>query len=151
MKCPFCGYNDSKVIDSRPTDENSTIRRRRECLECKKRFTTYEKIEKVPIIIVKKDGTRQSYDRDKILNGLIRACEKRPVSLNTLEKSVDNIEKTIYNSMNKEISSMDIGNLVMEELKKIDQVAYVRFASVYREFKDIDTFMKELQSIKEEA
>lgn len=151
MKCPFCGYNDSKVIDSRPTDENSTIRRRRECLECKKRFTTYEKIEKVPIIIVKKDGTRQSYDRDKILNGLIRACEKRPVSLKILEKSVDNIEKTIYNSMNKEISSMDIGNLVMEELKKIDQVAYVRFASVYREFKDIDTFMKELQSIKEEA
>ncbi|WP_054251893.1 transcriptional regulator NrdR [Neofamilia massiliensis] len=151
MKCPFCGYIDSKVIDSRPTDENSTIRRRRECLKCKKRFTTYEKIEKVPIIIVKKDGTRQSYDRDKILNGLIRACEKRPVSLDTLEKSVDNIEKTIYNSMDKEISSMDIGNLVMEELKKIDQVAYVRFASVYREFKDIDTFMKELQSIKEEA
>lgn len=151
MKCPFCGYIDSKVIDSRPTDENSTIRRRRECLQCKKRFTTYEKIEKVPIIIVKKDGTRQSYDRNKILNGLIRACEKRPVSLDTLEKSVDNIEKTIYNSMDKEISSMDIGNLVMEELKKIDQVAYVRFASVYREFKDIDTFMKELQSIKEEA
>ncbi len=151
MKCPFCGYIDSKVIDSRPTDENSTIRRRRECLKCKKRFTTYEKIEKVPIIIVKKDGTRQSYDRNKILNGLIRACEKRPVSFNTLEKSVDNIEKTIYNSMDKEISSMEIGNLVMEELKKIDQVAYVRFASVYREFKDIDTFMKELQSIKEEA
>lgn len=151
MRCPFCGYIDSKVIDSRPTDENSTIRRRRECLQCKKRFTTYEKIEKVPIIIVKKDGTRQSYDRDKILNGLIRACEKRPVSLDTLEKSVDNIEKAIYNSMDKEISSMDIGNLVMEELKKIDQVAYVRFASVYREFKDIDTFMKELQSIKEEA
>lgn len=151
MRCPFCGYIDSKVIDSRPTDENSTIRRRRECLQCKKRFTTYEKIEKVPIIIVKKDGTRQSYDRDKILNGLIRACEKRPVSLDTLEKSVDNIEKVIYNSMDKEISSMDIGNLVMEELKKIDQVAYVRFASVYREFKDIDTFMKELQSIKEEA
>lgn len=150
MKCPFCGYDDSKVIDSRPTDENTTIRRRRECLKCKKRFTTYEKIERVPIVIVKKDGTRQSFDRNKILNGLIRACEKRPVALSTLEAAVDNIEKTIYNSMSKEISSMEIGNLVMEELKKIDQVAYVRFASVYREFKDIDTFMKELESIKGE-
>ncbi|MDO5028372.1 MAG: transcriptional regulator NrdR [Bacillota bacterium] len=151
MKCPFCGYHDSKVIDSRPTEENTTIRRRRECLDCKKRFTTYEKIERVPIVIVKKDGTRQSYDRNKILNGLIRACEKRPVALSTLEEAVNNIEKTVYNSMSKEISSMEIGNLVMDQLKKIDQVAYVRFASVYREFKDIDTFMKELESIKEEV
>lgn len=151
MRCPFCGYEDSKVIDSRPTDENQTIRRRRECLECKKRFTTYEKVELTPVVIVKKDGTRQSFDRDKILNGMIRACEKRPVSLTTLEKAVDNIEKKIYNSMDKEIRSVEVGELVMDELKKIDEVSYVRFASVYREFKDIDTFMKELKSIKGEG
>lgn len=151
MKCPFCGYEDSKVIDSRPTYENQTIRRRRECLECKKRFTTYEKVEMVPVVVVKKDGTRQSFDRDKILNGMIRACEKRPVSLLTLEEAVNNIEKKVYNSLDREIKSEDIGELVMDELKDIDEVSYVRFASVYREFKDLDTFMKELKSIKGEG
>ncbi len=147
MKCPFCGYIESKVVDSRPTDEGQTIRRRRECIECAKRFTTYEKIEKVPIMIVKKDGNRQAYDRNKILNGMIRACEKRPVAISTIEESVDNIEKQIYNSMEKEITSTEIGEMVMDELKSIDEVSYVRFASVYRQFKDINSFMDELKSI----
>lgn len=151
MKCPFCAYEDSKVIDSRPTDENQTIRRRRECINCKKRFTTYEKIEKVPIVIVKKDGTRQTFDRNKILNGMIRACEKRPVSIRTLENAVDNIEKQIYNTLDREIKSDLVGELVMEELKEIDEISYVRFASVYRQFKDINSFMEELKNIQSEV
>lgn len=151
MKCPFCAYEDSKVIDSRPTDENQTIRRRRECIYCKKRFTTYEKIEKVPIVIVKKDGTRQTFDRNKILNGMIRACEKRPVSIQTLENAVDNIEKQIYNTLDREIKSDLVGELVMEELKEIDEISYVRFASVYRQFKDINSFMEELKNIQSEV
>ncbi len=151
MKCPFCAYEDSKVIDSRPTDENQTIRRRRECINCKKRFTTYEKIEKVPIVIVKKDGTRQTFDRNKILNGMIRACEKRPVSIQTLENAVDNIEKQIYNTLDREIKSDLVGELVMEELKEIDEISYVRFASVYRQFKDINSFMEELKNIQSEV
>ncbi len=148
MKCPFCGYEDSKVVDSRPTDENQTIRRRRECINCKKRFTTYEKVEMVPVVIVKKDGTRQTFDRDKILHGMIRACEKRPVPLKTLEDSVDDIEKKIYNLLEREVKSEYIGELVMEELKKIDEISYIRFASVYRQFKDIDSFFEELKNIK---
>lgn len=151
MKCPFCTYEDSKVVDSRPTDENQTIRRRRECIKCNKRFTTYEKIEKVPIVIVKKDGTRQAFDRNKILNGMIRACEKRPVSLQTLEESINNIEKQIYNTLEREIKSDYIGELVMAELKDIDEISYVRFASVYREFKDINSFMEELRNIQGEV
>lgn len=151
MRCPYCDYEDSKVVDSRPTDEGQTIRRRRECIRCEKRFTTYEKIERVPIVVVKKDGTRQSYDRNKILNGMIRACEKRPVSLSELEKSVDNIEKKIHNSLDKEINSKDLGELVMVELKELDEVAYVRFASVYRQFKDINSFMEEIKNIQSEV
>lgn len=151
MRCPYCEYEDSKVVDSRPTDEGQTIRRRRECISCKKRFTTYERIERLPIVVVKKDGTRQAYDRNKILNGMIRACEKRPVPLSELEKSVDNIEKQIYNSLDKEIKSKDLGELVMVELKELDEVAYVRFASVYRQFKDINSFMEEIKNIQSEV
>lgn len=151
MKCPYCEYEDSKVVDSRPTDDNQSIRRRRECIKCQKRFTTYERIEKSPIVVVKKDGTRQSYDRSKLLNGMIRACEKRPVSLSQLEKSVDNIEKKMYNSLEREIKSEDIGEMVMSELKEIDEISYVRFASVYRQFKDIDSFMEEIMNIKSEV
>ncbi len=151
MKCPYCGYEDSKVLDSRPTDENQTIRRRRECIECGKRFTTYERIEQVPVVIIKKDGTRQAYDRTKILNGMIRACEKRPVPLSVIEESVDNIEKKVYNSLDKEIKSELIGEMVMEELKDIDDVSYVRFASVYRQFKDVNSFMDELKKMFNET
>lgn len=151
MKCPFCGYEDSKVLDSRPTDVNQTIRRRRECIECGKRFTTYERIEQVPIVIIKKDGTRQAYDRTKILNGMIRACEKRPVPLSVIEESADNIEKRIYNSLDKEVKSELIGEMVMDELKKIDDVSYVRFASVYRQFKDVNSFMDELKKMLNET
>ena len=151
MKCPYCGYEDSKVLDSRPTDENQTIRRRRECIECGKRFTTYERIEQVPVVIIKKDGTRQAYDRTKILNGMIRACEKRPVPLSVIEESVDNIEKKVYNSLDKEIKSELIGEMVMEELKDIDDVPYVRFASVYRQFKDVNAFMDELKKMFNET
>ena len=151
MKCPYCDYDDSKVVDSRPTDDNQSIRRRRECLKCKKRFTTYERLEKSPIVVVKKDGTRQSYDRSKLLNGMIRACEKRPVSLSRLEEAVDNIEKKIHNSLEREIKSQDIGEMVMLELKEIDEISYVRFASVYRQFKDINSFIEEIMSIKSEV
>lgn len=147
MKCPYCGFNDSKVIDSRPTDEDVSIRRRRECLSCNKRFTTYEVMESLPIVVVKKDGSRQSFDRSKILRGMVKACEKRPVSLDTLEKATGDIEQTIFNSLEKEVSVDIIGNLVMDSLKKIDEVAYVRFASVYRQFKDINTFMSELNKL----
>ena len=144
MKCPYCGYDESKVIDSRPTDEGERIRRRRECLKCGKRFTTYEVIETVPIIVIKKDKSRESFDRNKLLNGLLRACEKRPVSIDTLERVVDEIEGSLQNSLDREVPSGLIGKYAMEKLKTIDEVAYVRFASVYREFKDIATFKEEL-------
>ncbi len=147
MKCPFCDYIESKVIDSRPTDEGSTIRRRRECVKCKHRFTTYEKIEEIPLIVVKKDGNRESYDRAKMMHGIIRACEKRPVAYQQIEDMAKQIEKKLYNSMEKEISSHYIGELVMHGLREIDEVAYVRFASVYRQFKDINTFMDELKTM----
>lgn len=150
MKCPFCDYCETKVIDSRPTDEGQAIRRRRECIKCGKRFTTYEKVEEIPLIVVKKDGNRQTYDRNKILTGIIKACEKRPVSMQTIEDIVDNIEKTLYNSMEKEVTSQHIGEMVMNHLKNIDEVSYVRFASVYRQFKDINTFMDELKKLLDE-
>ncbi|MGO1469810.1 MAG: transcriptional regulator NrdR [Tissierella sp.] len=141
MKCPYCEFLESKVIDSRPTDEGQAIRRRRECTNCGKRFTTYENIEKIPIIVVKKDGNRQSYNRNKLLNGIIKSCEKRPVSINTIEKIVDDIEKKLSNSLEKEVTSIEIGEMVMNKLKDIDEVSYVRFASVYRQFKYLNTFM----------
>lgn len=147
MKCPYCSFYDSKVVDSRPTDEGQAIRRRRECNECNKRFTTYEKVEQVPIIIVKKDGNRESYNRNKILNGIIKSCEKRPVSIEDIEGVVDEIELELSNSLEKEITSVYIGEMVMNKLKDIDEVAYVRFASVYRQFKDINTFMEELKKL----
>ena len=147
MKCPFCGYEECKVIDSRPTDEGQRIRRRRECLQCSKRFTTYEVIESLPIIVIKKDNSRETFNRDKLMNGLLRACEKRPVSFDTLDNMIDEIEVIIQNSLDREVSSEKIGELVMEKLKNIDEVAYVRFASVYRQFKDINTFMNELNKL----
>ncbi len=147
MKCPFCGYEESKVIDSRPTDEGERIRRRRECLQCAKRFTTYEMIESLPIIVIKKDGSRESFDRQKLLTGMLRACEKRPVSIEMLDRAISDIETVIQNSLDREVSSDKIGELVMEKLKEIDEVAYVRFASVYRQFKDINTFMNELNKL----
>lgn len=147
MKCPFCDYYESKVIDSRPTDEGQAIRRRRECIKCARRFTTYEKIEKMPLIIIKKDGTREAYDRNKLINGILKSCEKRPVPLSTIEGIVDDIEKELYNSLDKEITSQYIGEMVMNKLKDVDEVAYVRFASVYRQFKDLNTFMEELKKI----
>jgi transcriptional repressor NrdR len=144
MKCPYCGHAESKVIDSRPTDEGIRIRRRRECLKCAKRFTTYEVIETVPVVVVKKDKSRETFDRNKLLNGLLRACEKRPVSLDTLEHIADEIENMLQNSLEREVPSSLIGKYAMEKLRDIDEVAYVRFASVYRQFKDINTFMDEL-------
>ena len=147
MKCPFCGYTDSRVIDSRPTDEDSRIRRRRECLECAKRFTTYEMIESLPIIVIKKDGSRETFDRQKLLTGMLRACEKRPVSIETLDRAISDIETVIQNSLDREVNSDKIGEFVMDKLKDIDEVAYVRFASVYRQFKDINTFMDELNKL----
>ncbi|KAB3533175.1 transcriptional regulator NrdR [Alkaliphilus serpentinus] len=150
MNCPFCSHQDSKVVDSRPTDEGQAIRRRRECISCSKRFTTYEKVEEIPLIIVKKSGEREPYNRNKVMNGIIRACEKRPVSLGKIEYITDDIEKHLYNSMELEITTGYIGQLVMERLKELDEVAYVRFASVYREFKDINTFMDELRKMLKE-
>ncbi|MBK5251202.1 MAG: transcriptional regulator NrdR [Peptostreptococcaceae bacterium] len=150
MNCPFCSNSETKVIDSRPTDEGNSIRRRRECLECKRRFTTYEKIEEIPLVVVKKDMSRESFNRDKIRNGIIKACEKRPVSLQTIEHIVDELEKELQSSLEKEIESVHIGELVMQYLKDTDEVAYVRFASVYRQFKDINTFMDELKKILNE-
>ena len=147
MKCPFCSFEESKVIDSRPPDEGQRIRRRRECLSCGKRFTTYEIIESLPIIVIKKDKSRETFNRDKLMTGLLRACEKRPVSIDTLDNMIDEIETTLQNSLDREVSSEKIGQLVMEKLKKIDEVAYVRFASVYRQFKDINTFMRELNKL----
>ena len=147
MKCPYCGHPESKVIDSRPADENASIRRRRECLSCTRRFTTYETVESLPMVVIKKDGSRQSFDRQKMLRGMIRACEKRPVTLAELERIADEIEQELQNSMEREIRTEIIGEKVMERLRKVDQVAYVRFASVYRQFKDIDTFMAELNKL----
>ncbi len=150
MKCPYCSATESKVIDSRPTEDGEKIRRRRECLVCARRFTTYEIVETVPIIVVKKDGSRQEFDRQKLLGGLLRACEKRPVSYQMLETAVDNIEQSIRSSFEQEVTSVHIGELAMRELKKVDEVAYVRFASVYREFRDIDSFMNELRQLMEQ-
>ena len=147
MKCPYCAHPESKVVDSRPSDEGASIRRRRECLACEKRFTTYETVESLPMVVVKKDGSRQSFDRRKVLGGMIRACEKRPVPLAELEKIAEEIEQDLQNSMEREISTEAIGEKVMERLRNVDQVAYVRFASVYRQFKDIDTFMTELNKL----
>lgn len=147
MKCPYCGESESKVIDSRPADDGERIRRRRECLACQKRFTTYEVVETVPLMVVKKDRSREAFDRQKLLNGLMRACEKRPVGVDTLEKAVDEIEQTLLNTLNREVTSLEIGELAMAQLKKIDEVAYVRFASVYRQFSDINTFMDELKEL----
>ena len=147
MKCPFGGNNDSKVIDSRPTEDNQRIRRRRECMSCQKRFTTFETVEITPITVVKKDGSMQAFNRDKILAGMIKSCEKRPVSMQDLEKATDNIEYKLVNSLKAEVSSIEIGEMVMEELKKLDEVAYVRFASVYRQFSDINTFFEELSEL----
>ena len=150
MKCPFCFTIDSKVVDSRPTDEGTATRRRRECTACSKRFTTYEKIENIPILVVKKDGRREAFDSSKIMSGLLKACEKRPLSVHELEAAVEDIEKQVYNSLVQEISSQAIGEMVMEKLRELDEVAYVRFASVYRQFKDINTFMEELNILLKE-
>ena len=147
MKCPFCGYTDSKVIDSRPAEEGSTIRRRRECLACQKRFTTYEIIERLPLVVIKRDGSRQSFDKVKLINGMVRACEKRPVTPSQLEAIADEIEQELQSGLEREISTVDIGEMVMTRLKDVDEVAYVRFASVYRSFKDINTFMEELSKL----
>ncbi len=147
MKCPYCSYEESKVVDSRPTDEGERIRRRRECLKCGKRFTTYEVVETVPVVVIKKGRSRETFDRNKLLNGLLRACEKRPVSLDTLENVVDEIQNTLQNSLEREIPSSRIGKYAMDRLKDIDEVAYVRFASVYRQFKDIHSFMEELSEL----
>jgi transcriptional repressor NrdR len=149
MRCPFCEFPDSKVIDSRAAEEGNSIRRRRECLQCAKRFTTYEMVEDLPLRVIKKDGRRMAFDRTKILNGLMKACEKRPISLKTLEETTDKVEKELRNSMEREIPSRVIGEVLMKYLRELDHVAYVRFASVYREFKDIDNFMQELESLKE--
>ena len=150
MKCPFCGFEESKVIDSRPTDEGERIRRRRECVKRGKRFTTYEVIETVPVIVVKKDKSRESFDRTKLFNGILRACEKRPVSIETIDNMVDSIEAALQNSLDREVTSVHIGEMVMDKLKETDEVAYVRFASVYRQFRDINTFMDELAKLLSE-
>ncbi len=150
MKCPFCSFADSKVIDSRPADDGASIRRRRECLACQKRFTTYEIVERLPLVVIKRDGSRQSFDKMKVLNGMIRACEKRPVAVQELESITDEIEHELQGALEREISTTEIGEMVMERLKDIDEVSYVRFASVYRSFKDINTFMEELSKLLED-
>jgi transcriptional repressor NrdR len=150
MKCPHCGFQESKVVDSRHSEDGTSIRRRRECLNCQKRFTTYETVESLPIIVVKRDNSRQAFDRNKIMNGMLRACEKRPVSMQDLENAVNEIEALVQNSLEREITTEFIGEQVMEKLKALDEVAYVRFASVYRQFKDIHSFMQELNKILEE-
>lgn len=147
LKCPFCGYSESKVVDSRSTEDSMAIRRRRECLKCSRRYTTYEKVEDIPILVIKKDSSREFFDKSKIINGLIKSCEKRPVSRSQIENIAAEIEKSISNKMIAEIKSDDIGEMVMEKLKEIDEISYVRFASVYRQFKDINTFMKELSNL----
>lgn len=147
MKCPYCSYEESKVVDSRSTEDNMSIRRRRECLNCNKRYTTYEKIEDIPILIIKKDSSREFFDKSKIINGLIKACQKRPVSRMQIEMIANEVEKKISNEMLTEIKSDYIGEMIMESLKNIDEVAYVRFASVYRQFKDVNTFMEEIKKL----
>ncbi len=147
MKCPFCGHDDDRVIDSRPADDGAAIRRRRECIGCGARFTTYEKVETLPLLVVKKDGTREPFNRDKILNGLLKACEKRPVSNDQLTELLSYVEGRVQSAPNREISSQDVGELVMQKLKEIDEVAYVRFASVYRQFKDVNSFLVELNEM----
>lgn len=147
MKCPFCGFEESKVVDSRSTDDNTTIRRRRECLKCGKRYTTYEKIEDFPVLVIKKDLTRENFNKEKIINGLIIACQKRPISRKQIEDIAYDIEKTISNSMLTEVPSKDIGEMVMARLKELDEISYVRFASVYRQFKDINTFLEEIKNL----
>ena len=149
MKCPFCGNLESKVVDSRPSDEGASIRRRRECLECHKRFTTYETMESLPLVVIKKDGSRQTFDKDKLLGSMLKACEKRSVPMSKLEEIAGEIEQALQNDMEREVNSSVIGELVMEKLKDVDEVAYVRFASVYRQFKDIGTFMEELNKLLE--
>ena len=150
MKCPFCGNLESKVVDSRPADEGASIRRRRECLSCHKRFTTYETMESLPLVVIKKDGSRQTFDKDKLLGSMLKACEKRSVPMAKLEEIAGEIEQALQNDMEREVSSAEIGELVMERLKKVDEVSYVRFASVYRQFKDINTFMHELNKLLED-
>ena len=147
MKCMYCGHTDSKVIDSRPSDDGTAIRRRRECANCGKRFTTYETVETTPILVIKTNGNRQAFDANKLKNGIIKSCEKRPVPMWKIDELVENIQKSIYNSLEQEVSSKKIGEMVMEGLKEIDEVAYVRFASVYRQFKDINTFIDELEKL----
>lgn len=147
MKCPFCGYDESKVVDSRSTEDNMAIRRRRECLGCSRRYTTYEKVEDIPILVVKKDSSREFFDKSKIVNGLIKSCEKRPVSRKQIEDIASDIEKNISNQMLTEVKSNVIGEMVMDKLKDIDEISYVRFASVYRQFKDVNTFMEELSNL----
>ncbi len=147
MKCPYCSYHESKVIDSRPTDEGNMIRRRRECIKCARRFTTYEKVENMPLMVVKKDKNMEPFNREKLLNGLLKACEKRPISIEVLETIVDDIEAQVGNSLIREITSKELGEMVMDRLKELDDIAYVRFASVYRQFKDINTFINELQKL----
>ena len=147
MKCPFCAYSESKVIDSRPAEEGATIRRRRECLACKKRFTTYEIIERMPLVVIKRDGSRQSFDRVKLINGMVRACEKRPVTLAQLEAIADDIQQELQSHLEREVSTAEIGEMIMSHIRDVDEVAYVRFASVYRSFKDINTFMVELTKL----
>ncbi|MGI6727544.1 MAG: transcriptional regulator NrdR [Anaerovoracaceae bacterium] len=147
MKCPFCEFKDTRVIDSRPTEEGHAIRRRRECDNCGRRFTTYEKVEEIFFMVVKKDGRREAFDRNKILNGIIKACEKRPVTMDEIENVVNEIERNLNNRMEKEVKSKVIGELIMERLKNLDEVAYVRFASVYRQFKDVNTFMDEINKL----
>lgn len=150
MRCPKCNFDETKVLDSRQTDDGFKIRRRRECISCGQRFTTYEKIEEMQLLVIKRNGNRQGYNRDKIINGLIRACEKRPISLSQIENIAENVEKQLYNNFQTEVSTEQIGEIVMNELKNLDDVAYVRFASVYKQFKDINTFMEELKRILNE-
>ena len=150
MKCPYCANLESKVVDSRPAEEGASIRRRRECLSCAKRFTTYETVESLPLVVIKRDGSRQTFDKSKLLNSMLKSCEKRSVSMSTLERIADEIEQTLQNEMEREVPSTEIGELVMEKLKGVDEVAYVRFASVYRQFKDISTFMNELNKLLQE-
>ena len=147
MKCPFCGFLESKVIDSRPADESTSIRRRRECLACKKRFTTYETIESLPLVVIKRDGSRQTFDKAKLINGMVRACDKRKIPLPVLEQIADEIEQELQGALDREVTTEEVGEMVMRRLKNVDEVAYVRFALVYRQFKDIDTFMQELTKL----
>ena len=147
MKCPFCGFLESKVIDSRPADESTSIRRRRECLACRKRFTTYETIESLPLVVIKRDGSRQTFDKSKLINGMVRACDKRKIPLPVLEQIADEIEQELQGALDREVTTEEVGEMVMRRLKDVDEVAYVRFASVYRQFKDIDTFMQELTKL----